>query len=521
MRKKLVTKICAIVMTAAMVASMAGCGDNDSGSSSTPDGNSQASNAGQESGGAESNSDDTQQPESTGYDFGGAVVRVQGGPFDDLNEDNKLDDTGAVKPNYTKKRDFADQIEQKYNIKLEYAKLNTDGYDEISAVVTPITNGEAHADIFCGRESVMIGAREYLADITADVDQLEIGSTYIEPGTFGGKVLGWTYDNMGSAYVLVYSRAYLKSIGMEKTPTDMFMEGKWDYDSCRQYLSDLKAKLPDGTYPISVHPNHWSSMGPAANGVLRVDSDANVNFMEPGYISAMEFYRSLVEDQLAGQTVINEITDTGGISMDIPYGTGDMSGKANEPNSFVITMAEAWQHQGVLEKTGDWGIVPFPWDPDLVTCTGDYTTLSDNYMVPQSLWTNVMVPKAEYRGAGAKEIPDIVLHMIARDFCALDTPAGDRVRHEEWEAESKGETYVNHGYTPDDPGYFTNDQDIEIFNWMHSRSACDWGWGFNDNGIARVFRCAQYIISGYQDARTAGQSFVNEANETMKQMGLK
>ncbi len=525
MRKKLATKICAIVMTAAMVASMAGCGDDsgDNSQASTP-GSSEAGDPGQESGGADSQEseapDDSQEEEET-YDFGGAVVRVQGGSFNALDEENKLDDKGNVKSDYTKKRDIADQLEQKYNIKIEYAKLNTDGYDEISAVVTPITNGEAHADIFCGRESVMIGAREYLADITADVDQLEIGSTYIEPGTFGGKVLGWTYDDMGNAYVLAYSRSYLKSIGMEKTPTDMFMEGKWDYDSCRTYLSDLKAKLPDGTYPISVHPNHWSSMGPAANGVVRVDSDSNVNFLEQGYISAMEFYRSLVVDQLAGQTEIKEITETGGISLDIPYGTGDMSGKAGEPGKYVLTMVEAWQFEDVLKKTEDWGIVPFPWDPALVTCTGDYTTLSDNYLIPQSLWTNVMVPKAEYRGEGAKTIPDIVLHKIASDFYAMDNANGGKVRHEEWLAESKGETYVNRGYNPDDPGKFTNEQDIEISSWMHSRSGCDWGWGFNDNGIAKVFRCAQYIISGHQDARTAGESFVNEANENLKQMGLK
>ena len=38
MRKKLATKICAIVMTAAMVASMAGCGDDsgDNRQASTP-----------------------------------------------------------------------------------------------------------------------------------------------------------------------------------------------------------------------------------------------------------------------------------------------------------------------------------------------------------------------------------------------------------------------------------------------------------------------------------------------------
>lgn len=522
MRKKLATKICAIAMTATMVASLAGCGNDPAGTPSGSGSSGEGSNQGSEENPGGQDTPDDSQEEEVKYDFGGAVVRVQGGPFDDLNEDNKLDDQGQEKAGYTKKRDFADQIEKKYNIKIEYAPLTiSDGYNDITAVVTPMTQGTAHADIFCGRESILIGAREYLADITDTVDQLEVGSTYIESGTFNGRVLGWTYDNMGSGYVLVYSRAYLDDLKVEKTPTDMFMEGKWDYDSCRQYLTDLKAKLPEGTYPISVHPNHWSSMGPAANGVIRVDSNANVNFLEPGYISAMEFYRSLVVDQLAGQTEILEIAENGGINLDIPYGVGNMSGMAGEGNGYVLTMAEAWEYENVLKKTGDWGIVPFPWDPDLVSCPGDYTTLSDNYLVPQSLWTNVMVPQAQYRGEGAKDIPDIVLHMIARDFVGLDNPKGEAVRHAEWEAESKGETYVNRGFDPDAPGYFTNEDDMEVFNWMHSRSGCDWGWGFNDNTIARTFRCAQYIISGYQDARTAGESFVNEANANLEQMGLK
>lgn len=60
MRKKLATKICAIVMTAAMVASMAGCGDDsgDNSQASTP-GSSEAGDPGQESGGADNQESET------------------------------------------------------------------------------------------------------------------------------------------------------------------------------------------------------------------------------------------------------------------------------------------------------------------------------------------------------------------------------------------------------------------------------------------------------------------------------
>lgn len=519
MRKKLVTKICAIVMTAAMVAGMAGCGDNDSGSS-TPGGNSQASNAGQESGGAGDQGSEEQPPEEEqAYDCGGAVIRVQGGRFDDLNEDNKLDDKGQVKQGYTKKRDFADQIEKKYNCKIEYAKLNTDGYDELSAVLTPMTNGEAHADIFCGREFFVIGLKDYLADITADVDKLEMGSIYTEAGTWNGHVYGWTYDNMGSAYVLCYSREYLKHIGMNETPTDWFVQGKWDYESCREYLNQLKTKLPDGTYPIAVHSNHYVSMGPAANGVVSVDSNGGIHLADDAYVQALEFYTSLIDDGLAPASENVTIAENGGISADQPYGMGDMSGKT-EGNKFVITMVEAWQYGDMLKNKGEWGIVPFPWGPQ-VTCSGDYTTLSDNYMCPQSIWTNVFVPKAEYRSADAKNIPDIVLHQIAADFCALDDPEGAAVRHAVWEAASKGEKYENYGYNPGDPGYFSTTQDIEVFDWMHTRAALDWGNAVNANTVVRVNRNGYYVIAARRDARTTGTGFVSEGEQNMKDMGLK
>lgn len=525
MRKKLATKICAIVMTAAMVASMAGCGDDsgDNSQASTP-GNSQASNSGQESGGADNQTPDDTQPdeqiEEEVYDCGGAVIRVEGGRFSDLNEENKLDENGQEKEGYVKKRDFANQIEEKYNCKIEYVTLNTDGYDSISAVLTPMVNDVAHADIFCARESVMIGVKDYLAVLSPeDLDKLKMGGIYTEAASWGGKTYGWTYDNMGSAYVLCYSREYLKNIGMDETPTDWFVRGDWDYEKCREYLNLLKTKLPDGTYPIAVHSNHWVSMAPAANGVVSIDSDGGIHLADEAYVQALEFYTSLIDDQLAPAATGVEILDDGGIKASQLTGMGDMSGKG-DGNKYVITMVEAWQYGSMLKDKGEWGIVPFPWGPE-VTCSGDYTTLSDNYLVPQSIWTNVMVPDSKYRPEATKNIPDYVLHQIARDFCALDDPEGAAVREAVWEAESKGETYENYGYKPGDPGYFSTMQDIEVFDWMHTRAALDWGLAFNDNTIVRVNRNGYYVIAARKDARSTGEGFVSEGEQNMKDKKLK
>ena len=130
MRKKLAMKICAIAMTAAMVGTMAGCG-NDSGSGSSGAGSStseSSSDAGsdagssEESGGADESSEESSaEGEADGgeaadgktYDFGGAVVRVNGGMWGDLSENNKEN------PSYTTKWDLASQLEEKFGIKIE------------------------------------------------------------------------------------------------------------------------------------------------------------------------------------------------------------------------------------------------------------------------------------------------------------------------------------------------------------------------------------------------------------------
>ena len=523
MRKKFATRICAIAMAAAMVAGVAGCGNDSAEPSGSASGGSESSGGesstgGEESGGAEDQSQET--PEET-YDFGGAVVRVNGGIFGDLNEETKLDDDGNVKQGYTKKWDIAHQLEAKYNIKIEYVNLTgDDGYETGDKILATFTNGECFADIFTVGDDLVLSLKDYLADITADVDQLKLGSAYVTPGTWMGKVYGWTYDNMGSSYVLVYSREYLQSIGMEKTPTDKFMAGEWSYDDCIEYLTEMKSKLPDGTYPISVHPNHWVSMAPGANGTVSIDSNGEIHMADEAYIEALEFYTKLQQQGLApAATNVNLDEETGGISADFVYQMQDMCGPT-EAKTFVLGMVEAWQYGDVKKNVGDWGIVPWPWGSQ-VTCSGDYKTLSDTYLVPQSIWTDVVVPKAEYSGAGAKEIPDIILHQIARDFCDLDVPDGQAARTAMWEAESKGETYVNMGYDPGDPGHFCNEQDIEVFDWLHSRSTVDWGHAFNSNGVVRVNRNGYYVIAAGRDARSTGENFKSEGDANMKDQGFK
>ena len=526
-------RLLAVLLAAVMVTGMVACGGNDSGSNTgdTGNNNSNTGNTGNNNstGGStddgntdDGNTDDGGEDQGGGtdeasYDFGGAVVRVSGGYFGDLNESS----AGSVE--YERKWEIMHQVEEKYNIKVEYTNLEgDDGWSTQDAILAGITSGEAYADIFCQGDDIVVGLREYLEDITNDVDQLQMGSIYVEAGTWAGHTYGWTYDNMGSVYALVYSREYLDSIGMDKTPTDMFEEGKWSYDDAIEYLTELKSKLPTDTYPIGVHTNHWVSMAPAANGVVSVDSNGNIHMTDPAYCSALDFYKQLLELGLAYPItdVYPDPEGSGGLYSTQTYSLDTLS-RVGNPGTHVISMAEAWQMGGLLGSIGEWGIVPWPWDPQYVSVSGDYTTLSDGYKVAQSIWTDVLVPKAEYRGAGAKDIPGIVLHLIAKDFvdwCAAD---GAAARLAMFQAEQAGQDYVNLGYNPGSLDTFCTEQDVAIYDWLHSRVMCDWGHSMQSNGYVLVNRNAAYVIAYGDDSRSSGESFQASGDAAMKDAGFK
>ena len=202
------------------------------------------------------------QEEET-YDFGGAEVRVFGNKWNDLDPDAEGDKTQYL--------DAAAQVEEKYNIKFVYAKPDGyDGYNLGELIQAGITAGDAGVDILDSEPDALISllSSGALTDLTNDMDQIHVGSLYKEAVTWQDHCYGMTFDNVGDTYFMVYSRDYLEEIGMDVTPTEKFMAGEWSYDDMKEYLTEMKAKLPEGVYPIGIHYYHWASMAAAANGVI-------------------------------------------------------------------------------------------------------------------------------------------------------------------------------------------------------------------------------------------------------------
>lgn len=504
MKKKSIKKLLAAALSVAMVGSLAACGGNDSGAS-TPASSDGGTSVESSSQAAEESSEASEEaPAEETYDFGGQVVKVYGGNWGKLNPES----TDSDKEQYA---DYAAQIEAKYNIKLEFATLEGyDGYNQAEVVISSLTSGAGCVDILAADMDALISliGGGYIADITDSYDQLEVGSVYTDAVTWNGKCYGLTFDNVGDTYMLVYSRAYLEEIGMDVTPTEKFLAGEWSYDDCIEYLTEMKAKLPDGVYPISTHYFHWASMAGSANGVEAIGSDGVIGITDEAYIEAMEFYVQLMELGLAAP-METTYDDDGNPSTSVPYGTSDLN------TQYVMTQVEMWQLSGLEDSIGEFGIVFWPWGSN-VTCDGDYTTLSDTYMTAQAYWspTVVLSDAAERTG-----IDDITLFKIAQDYYALANANGAESMHAAYEAEQAGEEPVI-GFDAGTARSFCTVEDYELYDWGHTRVTYDWAKTFDDAGVVDIWNNARYTIAVAQDARSTAESYYQAGLANMKEIGL-
>lgn len=440
------------------------------------------------------------------YDFGGAEIKVFGNNWNRLNPESQDDNAVSL--------DNAKQVEEKYNVKFVYTE--PDGYDgrNLSELIqTSMTSGEGAVNILDMEPDALMSliSNGYLVDLTDEIDQLKVGSLYTQAGTWQGRCYGMTFDNVGDTYAMVYSRDYLDEIGMDVTPTEKFMNGEWSYDDMKAYLTDMKAKLPEGVYPIGIHYYHWASMAGAANGgYVGVSSDGKLNIAEEAYLEALSFYRTLLDEGLAAPIEV-EFDENNEQTVDnCPYGVDGMN------NTYVITSQESWQFGGIEEKAGKWGVVMWPWGSE-VTCDGDYTTLSDNYRTAQSYWSTCGILTDAEAQTG---IPAITLMQIANDYYDLNSPSGAEARHAYYEAEQAGET-PSVGYSAGDASRgFCTIEDMDIYDWAHGRVMYDWAKPCDNAGVTDIWAQAAHIIGNGEDARSVGDSYYQSGFQKAVDLGI-
>ena len=301
--------------------------------------------------------------------------------------------------------------------------------------------------------------------------------------------------------IIVYNRDMIKAAGIEKTPGEMFAEGKWSLTDFHDYLAELKTKLPEGVNVFGTHSLNWIRGAAYANDATIMDPETYVpTYATEAFYEGVEAFQKLVAEGLAVNAT--EVTrDDGTIGYDWnPTQQGFKEGK------LALCHGDDWDFEG-FASTFDFGIVPYPWGSKVTVQNNDYKTLSDNYRsYIKDAGVYVVI-----KGAEKKAAPEQYMNLL---FSYLQEEGELLLTNREREA--KGEMVG-----PSDvgtPRNFTTDLDIELWDWYRSRGKFEPSDTTAQSNV--FFRALYEVCATNKNARSAFEAVIGQDIYALVEAGL-
>ena len=94
------------------------------------------------------------------------------------------------------------------------------------------------------------------------------------------------------------------------------------------------------------------------------------------------------------------------------------------------------------------------------------------------------------------------------------------VWHGSWVEEQKNPNYENLGMEPNQERYFYTEQDIELFDWGHSRAVADLSWTFDDASLIDCWKPFQLIFAENGEIYSTLEDYHNEGIENLEKVGF-
>lgn len=252
-------KLLALGLSTAMVAGLTACGGSDSASTATTDSAAESTDSA-----AEESTDTASSDTSSLYNEGETRTIKIGTWYDhyydstntDIHDDPSVSDEELAQKHF----DIVKEVEDKYNVKIEFVNLTWDGTQE--SINTSILAGTPDCDIYevdlsFGIPAALNGFATNLEDILpADSDifndqmvfsQVDIGKedgVYLFQSNSAEMVLAGTY-------MLAYNKQMLEEAGLED-PNALYERGEWTWDKWREYMLALTQDT-DGDGVIDVY----------------------------------------------------------------------------------------------------------------------------------------------------------------------------------------------------------------------------------------------------------------------------
>ena len=288
--KKLTKRLLAVGLSTVMAVGMAGCG-------SQPTEGSQASDS---SPVKESpvNADDGSHrlAETRTIKIGTWYDHYYDSTDADIYADSSVSDEELAQMHF----DIVKEVEEKYNVKIEFVNLTYDGTQE--SINTSILAGTPDCDIYevdlsFGIPAALNGFATNLKTVLPEDDDLfhdQVVFNQVDIGTSDGVYLFQSNHAemvLANTYPLAFNKQMLDEVGLEN-PSELYKRGEWTWEKWREYMLTLTRDTDgDGVIDVYGFGSRWDFLVynlTMSNGTTIASSDKE-NLTSPEVTEVLDF----------------------------------------------------------------------------------------------------------------------------------------------------------------------------------------------------------------------------------------
>ena len=301
-------RVLALGLSTAMLVGAAACGNTNAGAGSSNGGSDNNSAAA----GTESNTGNEASDNNASADDNSATVRNDGETrtikigtwydhyYDstdtDIHDDPSVSDEELAQKHF----DIVKEVEDKYNVKIEFVNLTYAGTQE--SINTSILAGAPDCDIYevdlsFGIPAALNGFATNLEDILpadSDIFNDQMVFSQVDIGTDDGVYLFQSNSAemlLAGTYMLAYNKQMLDEAGLED-PNALYERGEWTWDKWREYMLALTQDTDgDGVTDVYGYGSRWDFLVYnllMSNGTGIAMSDTE-NLSSPEVAEALDF----------------------------------------------------------------------------------------------------------------------------------------------------------------------------------------------------------------------------------------
>jgi len=304
-------------------------------------------------------------------DLGGITLRINAVDPETLEDE-------AAREEMTARRDW---VQQSFNITLEFdAIAGIEWSDVPDQVIASVVAGDPIVHLFRATNAntwlPALARADVLIPDNGWIQQNFPPNWWAGAGEVDGTIFGFESEFPFAANMaLVYNRALIQQAGMQYTPSEMFMQGRWSHEDFYEYLSELATLLPADVVPLAAPFNQLGLGFTFANGhTIKNPTTGLPTYLEEPFLEVVRLMQRLGQSNLMQLPGFNAEAGVWSQAADF-FPPAVPRFQAQES---AMTVIQRWQFYGTSAHV-EFGFVPYPWGSNVQwPASGDWRDLANN-----------------------------------------------------------------------------------------------------------------------------------------------